>query len=76
VTEVHHLHIWPLSTTETALTAHLVMSDPNNDPEFIPRVAEHLRLVNHIGHTTFQLELSADDKGCDGCNEPAAAPGS
>src|SRR5215471_5804547 len=38
VADVHHLHIWPLSTTETALTVHLVKSDTSPNDELIRRV--------------------------------------
>jgi cobalt-zinc-cadmium efflux system protein len=56
VSDVHHLHIWPLSTTETALTAHLVLAVPNSDVAFIPGIAEKLRHDFKIGHATIQID--------------------
>lgn len=54
---VHDLHIWPLSTTKTALTAHLVVS-PNlhQQDDLIRQLADHLHHQFDIGHTTLQIE--------------------
>ncbi|MBF0665828.1 MAG: cation transporter [Brevundimonas sp.] len=55
VSAVHDLHIWGLSTTETALTAHLV----HDRPDAANLLAEAQGLARsrfHIGHTTLQLE--------------------
>ena len=59
VTEVHDLHIWPLSTTETALTAHLVRPRAGTDDIFTQSVCEKLRDSFGIGHATFQIEEMA-----------------
>ena len=56
VTEVHDLHIWPLSTTETALTAHLVRPQAGTDDVFVHHVCDELRERFAIGHATFQIE--------------------
>ena len=56
VTEVHDLHIWPLSTTETALTAHLVRSQAGTDDAFVHLACEELRERFGIGHATLQIE--------------------
>ena len=56
VTEVHDLHIWPLSTTETALTAHLVRSQAGTDDAFVHDACEELRKRFGIGHATLQIE--------------------
>ncbi|MBV1692679.1 cation diffusion facilitator family transporter [Novosphingobium sp. G106] len=56
VTEVHDLHIWPLSTTETALTAHLVRPGAGTDDHFTQGVCEALQERFAIGHATFQIE--------------------
>jgi cobalt-zinc-cadmium efflux system protein len=56
VTEVHDLHIWGMSTTETALTAHLVMPPPPPDDCFFQDAAESLRERFGIGHATLQIE--------------------
>jgi len=56
VTAMHDLHIWPMSTTDTALTAHLVMGAlPEND-EFLVDVAQQLADRFTINHVTIQLE--------------------
>ena len=58
VTAVHDLHVWGLSTTETALTAHLVHDRP--DTEALLAEAQSLARTRFaIGHTTLQLETGA-----------------
>ncbi|MCE7795738.1 cation diffusion facilitator family transporter [Sphingobium sufflavum] len=59
VTAVHDLHIWPMSTTETAMTAHLVMPDGAGRDAFLLTVAEAMRQRFGIGHTTIQVEQDA-----------------
>ncbi|TCN29587.1 cation diffusion facilitator family transporter [Sinorhizobium americanum] len=56
VAEVHDLHIWPISTTETALTAHLVMPAGSPGDEFLFDVHAALRHDHNIGHSTLQVE--------------------
>jgi cobalt-zinc-cadmium efflux system protein len=63
VAEVHHVHIWPLSTTDVALTAHLVKKDPNLDNVLLDRIREELHHDYGIGHSTIQFE--ALDGDCD-----------
>lgn len=58
VVDVHHLHIWGLSTTETALTAHIVLAHEHTDNELLQRISAELRERYHIGHATLQLESS------------------
>jgi len=55
VVRVHDLHIWPLSTTHVALTAHLVMPDAH-DASFLQRVARDLHDRFEIEHATIQVE--------------------
>ncbi len=62
VVEVHDLHIWALSTTETALTAHLVCASGAVEEGAVGRIAGAVRERFGIGHTTFQLE-TADEAG-------------
>jgi len=57
VTEVHDLHIWPMSTTETALTAHLLMPAGHPGDAYITSVCEQLRARFRISHTTVQIEI-------------------
>jgi len=56
VTDVHDLHIWPMSTTETALTAHLVMPAGHPGDTFLLQLGEGLRKRFGIGHPTIQVE--------------------
>lgn len=56
VAEVHDLHIWALSTTETALTAHLVRPGATVDDGFLGAVQQGLRERFGIGHATLQVE--------------------
>ncbi|MEO8176198.1 MAG: cation diffusion facilitator family transporter [Sphingomicrobium sp.] len=64
VVGVHHLHVWALSTTETALTAHLVVPERSSD-ELLARARKMLHDRFHIQHCTLQLELSdARDSHC------------
>lgn len=69
VMEVHDLHIWAMSTTETALTAHLVKSERDDDENFLSRVADELHHQFKIGHTTIQVENKG---GCEGCDQTDA----
>jgi cobalt-zinc-cadmium efflux system protein len=64
VSEVHDLHIWGLSTTETALTAHLVREDGADDEDLIVRTCQTLRQQFRIGHATLQLESAAIAASC------------
>ena len=54
--EVHDLHIWGMSTTEAALTAHLVMKQPACDDAFLAQLAKELHENFGIEHSTFQIE--------------------
>jgi len=56
VTGAHHLHIWALSTTETALTVHLVKPDPFDDDGLLRRINHELTEQFGIGHATIQFE--------------------
>ncbi len=58
VEAVHDLHIWPMSTTETALTAHLVMPGGHPGDGFIAEVQRRLAHDHRIGHATIQIETS------------------
>lgn len=71
VTAVHDLHIWGLSTTEIALTAHLVRPGHGADDRFLLDVSAALRSRFGIGHTTLQVEHS--DALCPDCSLGHAA---
>ncbi|MCP4618072.1 MAG: cation transporter [Bradyrhizobium sp.] len=60
VTQVHDLHIWPISTTETALTCHVVIPSGHPGDRFLVDAAHELVHDFGIGHTTIQIEVSED----------------
>lgn len=60
VARVHDLHIWPMSTTETALTAHLVMPAGTPGDGFLRELAHDLEHHFGIGHPTIQIETDGD----------------
>ena len=64
VVAVHDLHIWALSTTDTALTAHLVMDPRPVDDEFLSRLTIELEQRFHIHHPTIQIEGVGGDDFC------------
>ena len=61
VADAHHLHIWGLSTTEAALTVHLVLRDGTQSNALLLAVHEALRLRFNIGHATIQAEFESGD---------------
>jgi cobalt-zinc-cadmium efflux system protein len=60
VAEVHDLHVWAMSTTEVALTAHVAMPAPAHDHGFFARVNDQLRTRFGIHHATLQVECPED----------------
>jgi cobalt-zinc-cadmium efflux system protein len=61
VEAVHDLHIWPMSTTETAMTAHLVMPELTCRDAFLRTAASALQERFSIGHATIQIERNDAD---------------
>jgi cobalt-zinc-cadmium efflux system protein len=59
VVEVHDLHIWAMSTTETALTAHLIRPANGDSDQFLHATCEGLAHRFRIGHATLQIETDA-----------------
>ncbi len=55
VLDVHHLHIWPISTTQVALTAHLVLEDLSDMAGTVHAVKHHLK-EHGIDHSTLEVE--------------------
>ena len=56
VAAIHHLHVWGLSTTETACTAHVVKREPQLDDQLLKQIAHELHDRFGIEHTTIQFE--------------------
>lgn len=65
VNDVHDLHIWAMSTTEIALTVHLVVSDKCKRNEIIADISKDVKHKFNIVHTTIQIE----DEGLEDCNQ-------
>ncbi|MFC3100340.1 cation diffusion facilitator family transporter [Altererythrobacter lauratis] len=65
VASLHDLHIWPMSTTETAMSVHLVMPAGHPGDAFLHDLAEELAHHYAIGHVTVQVEVMGAD--CAGC---------
>lgn len=61
VTQVHDVHIWAMSTTEIALTAHLRRPGPSLDDGFLREAAHALAHRYGIGHATLQVEDGGDN---------------
>ncbi|MEE4263342.1 MAG: cation diffusion facilitator family transporter, partial [Desulfobacteraceae bacterium] len=64
VERIHDLHVWPLSTTEIALTVHLVVADKTLDNRFLLDLRDHLHDRFGIGHSTIQVETCDAENGC------------
>ena len=64
VTDIHDLHIWGMSTTETALTVHLVMPEGYPGDAFMDDIMRTLKEQFSIHHSTLQVELGTTDHAC------------
>jgi cobalt-zinc-cadmium efflux system protein len=64
VREVHDLHVWAMSTTETALTAHLVMPGNACEPTFLSEVCRALHDRFGIEHSTLQVDPEEAPEPC------------
>jgi cobalt-zinc-cadmium efflux system protein len=64
VVEVRDLHIWGMSTTESALTAHLIMPGGYPGDDFMARVAAELQARYAIHHSTLQIMQNATGTAC------------
>jgi cobalt-zinc-cadmium efflux system protein len=63
VSRIHDLHVWPISTTEVALTVHLIAGEKLLDKGFLPRLQKQLHDRFGIDHSTIQVERE-DDGSC------------
>jgi cobalt-zinc-cadmium efflux system protein len=64
VREIHDLHIWAMSTSETALTVHLVMPDGHPGDTFLYDLGQELHDRFDIDHATVQVESGDTDRPC------------
>jgi cobalt-zinc-cadmium efflux system protein len=65
VTDVHDLHIWALSTTSVALTAHLVVPDRGAEDALLVSLTPDLKRRFKIQHATLQIERDRCEHGCE-----------
>ncbi len=64
VSGLHDLHIWGMSTTETALTCHLIMPVGHPGDAALNEMAQQLHHRFGIQHATIQIELADTDEAC------------
>ncbi|MDR4505804.1 MAG: cation diffusion facilitator family transporter [Candidatus Scalindua sp.] len=64
VNRIHDLHVWPLSTTEIALTVHVVVNDASLDNNFLRSLQLHLHHRFGIVHSTIQVETAMGENEC------------
>ncbi len=64
IVDIHDLHIWGMSTTETALTVHLVMPCGYPGDEFLDEISNTLKSRFAITHSTLQVELGLSEHRC------------
>jgi cobalt-zinc-cadmium efflux system protein len=63
VRAVHDLHIWPMSTSETAMTVHLILPDGHPGKRFLSGIQKQMIERFAIHHTTIQIELEDEEEG-------------
>jgi cobalt-zinc-cadmium efflux system protein len=64
VTGLHDLHIWGMSTTETALTCHLIMPEGHPGDAVLSQISQQLEQQFGIHHATIQIELADTEEAC------------
>lgn len=69
IIDVHDLHVWALSTTENALTVHLISSDDKINNDRLHRLQHHLQQEFGISHVTVQIENNTEANSCN-LNKP------
>ncbi len=67
VSDVHHIHIWPISTTETALTAHIAVSKKADSGDVVKKVKQALKEAG-IRHATLETEIEGHECEDFNCN--------
>ncbi len=68
VVGTHHLHIWSLSTTETAMTVHLQVADEVDRDLILRQANAYVHQLFGIDHSTIQVERAAErGDDCDHC---------
>ena len=60
VSQIHDLHVWPMSTTEVALSVHLIIVDDSLNNDFLPKLQQQLHDRFSIEHSTIQVERQCD----------------
>lgn len=71
VVDIHHIHVWAMSTMENALTAHLVLADTVT-PEGATKVKHQFRhALEHLNitHATLETEYASEDCRCRDCGQ-------
>jgi cobalt-zinc-cadmium efflux system protein len=69
VARVHHVHVWAISTTQTALTAHLVMPGGHPGDQFLAQTQGELQQRFGIGHATLQIETQTSAPQASGSDD-------
>jgi len=64
VNGIHDLHIWPMSTTEIAMTVHIMVNKISLDNNFLSNIQQHLHDHFGIEHSTIQVETSMSENSC------------
>jgi cobalt-zinc-cadmium efflux system protein len=70
VKDIHHIHVWAISTTENAMTAHLVLEQglPEQSIQSLKKDFRHALEHLQISHATLETESERDDCGCRDCH--------
>lgn len=63
IEKIHHLHIWALSTSETALTIHVIPNENEDTDLIIKKINEGIKKKFNITHTTIQIEKNTCESG-------------
>ncbi|MBK8557705.1 MAG: cation transporter [Lewinellaceae bacterium] len=69
IKDIHHIHVWAMSTTETALTAHIVVRDDLSPALLSSTKHEFRHALEHLGiqHATLEVECESEDCGSEDC---------